>query len=54
MPLRCLKITSPAPRKRKVLSDSLVLVTLNEAKTPAKATLAVPWISSLNVQYLSR
>jgi len=36
------EVTSPAPWNKKVLSDSLVLVILNEANTPAKATLAVP------------
>ena len=38
--------------KRKVWSWSLVLVAFTAANTPATATLAVPWMSSLNVQNL--
>ena len=33
---------SPAPWKRNVWSDNFVLVALNEAKSPATATEAVP------------
>ena len=52
--IRWVIVTSPAPWNRKVWSDSFVLVNLNEAKRPATATLAVPWMSSLKVQYLLR
>ena len=40
--------------KRKVWSWSLVLVAFTAASPPATATLAVPWMSSLNVQYLMK
>ena len=42
----------PSTWKRKVWSWSLVLVAFTAASTPATATLAVPWMSSLNVQNL--
>lgn len=47
-------LTSPAPWKRMILSERRVLVIRREANRPATATDAVPWISSLNVQYFSR
>jgi len=47
-------LTSPAPWNRITLSERRVLVIRREAKSPATATDAVPWISSLNVQYFSR
>ena len=43
---------SPAPWNKKVWSCNLVFVALTAARMPARATLAVPWISSLKVQYL--
>ena len=46
------KAASPAPWNRKVWSCNLVLVAFTAAKMPARATLAVPWMSSLKVQYL--
>ena len=45
---------SPAPWKRKVWSLSFVLVAFRAARMPARATEAVPWMSSLNVQYWLR
>ena len=48
------RAASPAPWNRKVWSASLVLVAWSAASTPATATLAVPWMSSLKVQYLLR
>ena len=45
---------SPAPRKRNLLSDKRLFVIRRDAKRPATATDAVPWMSSLNVQYWSR
>ena len=48
------RAASPAPWNKKVWSASLVLVACSEANTPAHATLAVPWMSSLKVQYLLR
>lgn len=47
-------LTSPAPWKRMIFSERRVLVIRREANRPATATDAVPWISSLNVQYFSR
>lgn len=47
-------LTSPAPWKRIMLSERRVLVIRREANSPATATDAVPWISSLKVQYVSR
>jgi len=41
---------SPAPRNRNLLSDKRLSVIRREAKRPATATDAVPWMSSLNVQ----
>lgn len=49
-----IRLTSPAPRNRNLLSDMRFLTTGRAAIRPATATDAVPWISSLNVQYLSR
>lgn len=46
--------TSPAPKNTNLFSDILFLVILFDARIPATATAAVPCISSLNVQYLSR
>lgn len=43
-------LTSPAPWNRMTLSDRRVLVALKDARRPATATEAVPWISSLKVQ----
>lgn len=42
---------SPAPRNRNLLSDKRLFVIRRDAKRPATATDAVPWMSSLNVQY---
>lgn len=47
-------ITSPAPWNSIMWSDRRVLVALSEASSPATATEAVPWISSLKVKYLLR
>ena len=44
---------SPAPRKRSFCSASLEPVSLSAPITPASATAAVPWMSSLKVQTLS-
>ena len=38
--------------KRNVWSVSFLPLALSAAKMPASATLAVPWMSSLKVQYL--
>lgn len=46
--------TSPAPKNTNLFSDIFFLVIRFDAKIPATATAAVPCISSLNVQYLSR
>jgi hypothetical protein len=37
-----------------LLSDKRLFVIRRDAKRPATATDAVPWMSSLNVQYWSR
>ena len=50
----CYALTSPAPRNKNVLSIILVFVIRRLAMSPARATAAVPWISSLNVQYWLR
>lgn len=42
------RLTSPAPWNRKILSFSGMFVILNEAKTPAAATAAVPVVIETN------
>lgn len=46
------KVTSPAPWNTMTLSDRRLPVMRRDASSPATATDAVPWMSSLKVQYL--